>query len=79
MHVLKEGAHSMAKEIAYDNETREKLATGVAKLADAVRVTIGPKAVEEDVIEVKVRKTGEAYNFTRADYLEKVQELLKDL
>ena len=44
-----------------------------------VRVTIGPKAVEEDVIEVKVRKTGEAYNFTRADYLEKVQELLKDL
>ena len=34
MHVLKEGAHSMAKEIAYDNETREKLATGVAKLAD---------------------------------------------
>ena len=33
----------MAKEIAYDNETREKLATGVAKLADAVRVTIGPK------------------------------------
>ena len=35
MHVLKEGAHSMAKEIAYDNETREKLATGVAKLADA--------------------------------------------
>ena len=44
-----------------------------------VRVTIGPKAVEEDVIEVKVRKTGEVYNFTRADYLEKVQALLKDL
>ena len=44
-----------------------------------VRVTIGPKAVEEDVIEVKVRKTGEVYNFTRADYLEKVQGLLKDL
>ena len=44
-----------------------------------VRVTIGPKAVEEGVIEVKVRKTGEVYNFTRADYLEKVQALLKDL
>ena len=44
-----------------------------------LRVTIGPKAIEEDVIEVKVRKTGEVYNFTRADYLEKVQELLKDL
>lgn len=44
-----------------------------------VRVTIGPKAVDDDIIEVKVRKTGEVYNFTRADYLEKVQELLKDL
>ena len=33
----------MAKEISYDNETREKLAAGVAKLADSVRVTIGPK------------------------------------
>ena len=44
-----------------------------------VRVTIGPKAVDEDIIEVKVRKTGEVYNFTRADYLEKVQKLLKDL
>lgn len=42
-------------------------------------MTIGPKAVEEGVIEVKVRKTGEVYNFTRADYLEKVQALLKDL
>ena len=44
-----------------------------------VRVTIGPKAVDDDIIEVKVRKTGEVYNFTRADYLEKVEELLKDL
>lgn len=44
-----------------------------------VRVTIGPKAVDEGIIEVKVRKTGEVYNFSRADYLEKVQELLKDL
>lgn len=43
-----------------------------------VRVTIGPKAVDDDIIEVKVRKTGEVYNFTRADYLEKVEELLKD-
>lgn len=33
----------MAKEISYDNETRQSLAAGVAKLADAVRVTIGPK------------------------------------
>ena len=44
-----------------------------------VRVTIGPKAVDEDVIEVKVRKTGEVYNFTREDYLGKVKELLANL
>lgn len=33
----------MAKDIAFDNVTRSKLAAGVSKLADAVRVTIGPK------------------------------------
>ncbi len=33
----------MAKEITYDNETRQKMAAGVAKLADAVRVTLGPR------------------------------------
>lgn len=33
----------MPKDIAYDNETRAKLAAGIGKLADAVRVTIGPK------------------------------------
>ena len=33
----------MAKEISYDNETRQKMAAGVAKLADAVRVTLGPR------------------------------------
>ena len=33
----------MSKDIAFDNETRTKMAAGVNKLADAVRVTIGPK------------------------------------
>ncbi len=33
----------MAKDIAFNNETRTKLATGVAKLTDAVKVTIGPQ------------------------------------
>ncbi len=33
----------MPKDIAFDNESRAKLAAGVAKLADAVKVTIGPK------------------------------------
>ena len=44
-----------------------------------VRVVIGPKAVAEGVIEVKVRRTGEVYTFHREEYLSKVQELLKTL
>lgn len=33
----------MAKEIKFDSEARSALATGVHKLADAVKVTLGPK------------------------------------
>ena len=33
----------MSKNIAFDNDTRKKLAIGAAKLADAVKVTLGPK------------------------------------
>ena len=44
-----------------------------------VRVVIGPKAVDEGVVEVKVRRTGEVYIFHREEYLSKVQELLKTL
>ena len=33
----------MAKQIAYSEEARAKLRDGVNKLADAVKVTIGPK------------------------------------
>ena len=44
-----------------------------------LRVTIGPKAVEEGTIEIKVRKTGEVITCSRAEYLAKVQELLKTL
>ena len=44
-----------------------------------VRVTIGPKAVESDTIEIKVRKTGEVITCQRGEYLAKVQELLKTL
>src|SRR5574338_363782 len=32
-----------AKQISYDQAAREKLLAGVNKLADAVRVTLGPK------------------------------------
>ena len=44
-----------------------------------LRVTIGPKAVESDTIEIKVRKTGEVITCQRSEYLGKVQELLKTL
>jgi chaperonin GroEL len=33
----------MAKQIAYDSEAREKLKKGVDKLANAVKITLGPK------------------------------------
>merc|ERR1712176_1137167 len=33
----------MAKEIVFDSEAREKLKAGVDKLANAVKVTLGPK------------------------------------
>ena len=35
----------MAKLIAFDEEARRSLERGMNKLADAVRVTLGPKAV----------------------------------
>ena len=33
----------MAKEIKFDTDARSALASGVNKLADAVKVTLGPK------------------------------------
>ncbi|MCE5285105.1 MAG: proline--tRNA ligase, partial [Pelosinus sp.] len=44
-----------------------------------LKITIGPKAVNEDSIEVKVRKTAEVFYFSQADYQEKVKELLENL
>lgn len=44
-----------------------------------LKITVGPKALEENQIEVKVRKTGETYYFTQETYLEEVQALLKTL
>jgi chaperonin GroEL len=34
----------MAKEISFDRDAREKLRAGVDALANAVKVTLGPKA-----------------------------------
>jgi len=44
-----------------------------------LRITVGPKAVNEDVIEVKVRRSGEAFVHTQAEYLEGVKQLLVNL
>ncbi|UCG50894.1 MAG: chaperonin GroEL, partial [Candidatus Latescibacterota bacterium] len=33
----------MAKQIAYESEAREKLKSGVDQLANAVKITLGPK------------------------------------
>lgn len=33
----------MSKDIAFDNDTRSRMAAGIRKMADAVRVTMGPK------------------------------------
>ena len=44
-----------------------------------VRVVIGPKAIEEGQIEIKVRKTGEVFTVAYDEYLLKVQEFLNNL
>ena len=44
-----------------------------------LRITVGPKAVEEGKIELRVRRTGETVDETRETYLVKAQELLKTL
>ena len=44
-----------------------------------LRITVGPKAVEEGTIELRVRKTGETFNETKETYLAKAREILKTL
>ena len=44
-----------------------------------LRITIGPKAVGENQIEVKIRRSGEIFIFSRSEYLEKTKEILAGL
>ena len=44
-----------------------------------LRVTVGPKTVEEGTIELRVRKTGETFVETKETFLVKVRELLGTL
>ncbi|MDO4203169.1 MAG: proline--tRNA ligase [Selenomonadaceae bacterium] len=44
-----------------------------------LRITVGPKAVENDTIELKVRKNGETAEAGKAEVVAKALEMLKDL
>ena len=44
-----------------------------------LRITVGPKAVEEGTIELRVRRTGETLVEKKETYLAKVRELLGNL
>lgn len=44
-----------------------------------LRVTVGPKTIEEKTVEIKVRKTGEVFTVNYDDCLKKAVELLQNL
>ena len=44
-----------------------------------LRVTVGPKAIEEGTVELRIRKAGETIVETKEAYLSKVQKLLETL
>ena len=44
-----------------------------------IRVTVSPKVLESNSVEVKVRKSGEIFHFNRADCINKIRELLLTL
>lgn len=44
-----------------------------------LKITVGPKAINENLIEVKVRRTGETLYFGPTDYLDGIKELLTKL
>lgn len=44
-----------------------------------LRITVGPKTVNEDAVEVKIRRSGEAFIYTQAEYLDGVKQLLVNL
>jgi len=44
-----------------------------------LKITVGPKAINDNIIEVKVRRTGEVFDFTVENYLDEVKALLRNL
>ena len=75
----------MAKEIVYDEKARKKIKAGVDKLANAVKVTLGPKgrnvAIEKSYGAPQITKDGVtiAKEIDLADHLENVgAQLVKE-
>lgn len=44
-----------------------------------LRITVGPKSVEEDSIELKIRRNGEMVNVAKAEVVAKAVEMLENL
>lgn len=44
-----------------------------------LKITVGPKTMTENTIEIKVRRTGEIFNFPVDNYLSEIKELLAKL
>lgn len=44
-----------------------------------LKITVGPKAVNENLIEVKIRRTGEVLYYGQEEYLDNIKELLANL
>lgn len=44
-----------------------------------IRVTVSPKTLENNYVEVKIRKSGEIFNFDRENCVEKIIDLLKNI
>ena len=44
-----------------------------------LKITVGPKAINDNSIEVKVRRSGEVFDFTMENYLGEIKALLAKL
>lgn len=79
---LGEELYSLLKENRYEVLLDDRKERAGVKFADAdliglpIRITIGKKAAE-GILEVKIRRTGETFEWTRDEVLNKVQQFFK--
>ena len=82
---LAEELYEMLREAGVDVILDDRKDRAGVKFKDAdligypLRITIGPKALEEGKIELKVRRSGESLDCTKTECLAEVLALLKDL